>query len=99
MGKEWLGGTEEDTHPDPAHRRRGWCGVEAGRQELASVAMVEKKTTSVRGLNECKTKQRRGALWAMPRGGRGEHGARQPGSSSGAAETDAGRAVSGVVRE
>jgi hypothetical protein len=31
MGKEWLDGTEEDTHPDPAHRRGGWCGVEAGQ--------------------------------------------------------------------
>jgi hypothetical protein len=50
-------GTEEDTRPNPAHRRGGWCGVEAGRRELASAAMAEKKTTSVRGLNECKTKQ------------------------------------------
>jgi hypothetical protein len=23
MGKEWLRGTEEDTRPDPAHRRGG----------------------------------------------------------------------------
>jgi hypothetical protein len=29
----------------------------------------------------------------------GEHGARHPGSCMGAAETDAGRAVSGTVRE
>jgi hypothetical protein len=31
MEKEWLGGTEEDTRPDLAHRRGGWCGVEADR--------------------------------------------------------------------
>jgi hypothetical protein len=75
MGKEWLRGTEEDTRPDPAHRRGGWCGVEAGRRELASAAMAEKKTTSVRGLNECKTKQRGGGpSWAMPHGGRGSTG-------------------------
>jgi hypothetical protein len=56
MGKEWLWGTEEDTRPDPTHRRGGWCGVEAGRRELASAAMAEKNTTSACGLNECKTK-------------------------------------------
>jgi hypothetical protein len=88
MGKECLGGTEEDTRPDPAHRR-----------ELASAAMAEKKTTFVRGLNECKTKQRGGgsvvgdATWRQ-----GEHGARHPGSCSGAAETDVDQAVSGAVR-
>jgi hypothetical protein len=36
MGKEWLGGTEEDTRPDLAHRWGGWCGVEVGQRELAS---------------------------------------------------------------
>jgi hypothetical protein len=56
-GKEWLGGTEEDTRPNPAHWRGGWCGVEVGRRELVTVAMAKKKTTSVHGLNECKTKQ------------------------------------------
>jgi hypothetical protein len=85
-------GTEEDTRPNPAHRRGGWCGVEAGRRELASAAMAKKKTTHARGLNECKTKQRGGGgpLPATPRRGRG---------SMGAAETDVGRAVSGAVRE
>jgi hypothetical protein len=47
---------EEDTRPDPAHWRGGWCGVEAGQRELTSAAMAEKKTMSARGLNECKTK-------------------------------------------
>jgi hypothetical protein len=62
--------------------------------------MAEKKTTSVRGLNECKTKQRGGgfvvgdATWKQ-----GEHGVQHPGSCTGAAETDAGRVVSGAVRE
>jgi hypothetical protein len=74
MGKEWLKGTEADTLPDPAHRRGGWCGVEAGRRELASAAMAGKKTTSVRGLNECKTNNRGGPLWATPRGCRGSTG-------------------------
>jgi hypothetical protein len=50
MGKEWLGGMEEDTHPDPAHRWGGWCGVEVGRRELALAAMAEKKTMSAHGL-------------------------------------------------
>jgi hypothetical protein len=67
MGKEWLGGTEEDTRPDPAHRRGGWCGVEAGWRELTSAAMAEKKKMSTRDLIECKTKQWGDPLWAMPR--------------------------------
>jgi hypothetical protein len=73
-GKEWLGGTEEDTRPNPAHWRGGWCGVEAGRRELVTVAMAKKKTTSAHGLNECKTKQGGGLLWVTPRGGRGSMG-------------------------
>jgi hypothetical protein len=48
--------------------------VEAGRRELASAAMAGKKTTSVRGLNECKTNNKGGPLWATPRGGRGSTG-------------------------
>jgi hypothetical protein len=42
MGKEWLEGTEEGTCPDPAHRRGGWCGVEADCESSRRVAMVEK---------------------------------------------------------
>jgi hypothetical protein len=56
MGKEWLRGTEEDTRPDPAHRRGGWCGVETGRRELASGDYGGEKQTP-RGLIERKTKR------------------------------------------
>jgi hypothetical protein len=53
MGKEWLGGTEEDTCPDPAHRRGGWCGVEAGWREIASGGYGGEKQIA-RGLIEHK---------------------------------------------
>jgi hypothetical protein len=56
MGKEWLRGTEEDTRPDPAHRRGGWCGVETGRRELTLGDYGEEKQTP-RGLIERKTKR------------------------------------------
>jgi hypothetical protein len=99
MGKEWLGGMEEDTRLDPAHRRGGWCGVEAGRRELASAAMAEKKKMSTRGLIECKTKQQGGSVVGDTTWRQGKHGARHPDSCAGAAETDVGRAVPGAVRE
>jgi hypothetical protein len=40
-----------------------------------------------------------GPVWATPRRGRGENGARHPGSCAGAAEMGVDQAVSGVMRE
>jgi hypothetical protein len=64
MGKKWLRGTEEDAHPDRAHRRGGWCGVEAGRRELASGGYGGGKRTT-RGL----TKHKKGGWLGVPCGG------------------------------
>jgi hypothetical protein len=98
MGKEWLRGMEEDTHPDPARRRGGWCGVEAGRRELASGGYGGEKRTA-HGLIERKNKTMGGfgvgnATWRQ-----GENGARHPDSCAGAVETGVGRAVSRTVWE
>jgi hypothetical protein len=73
MGKEWLRGMEEDTHPDPARRRGGWCGVEAGRRELALGGYGGEKRTA-HGLIERKNKTMGGSVWATPHGGRGRTG-------------------------
>jgi hypothetical protein len=99
MGKEWLGGTEEDTRPNLAHRRGGWCGVEAGRRELASAAMTEKKTTSARGLKRVQNHTMGGSIVGDATRRQGEHGARQLHGSGGDGHRSGGvwRRVGGGV--
>jgi hypothetical protein len=70
MGKEWLGGTEEDTHPDLAHRRGARVGGYGGEENnvCAWLKRVQNQTTG-------------GPLWVMPRGGRGSTGPSIPTTS------------------
>jgi hypothetical protein len=63
MGKEWLGGTEEDTHPDLAHRWGARVGG-YGREENNVCAWLKRVQNQTTG----------GPLWVTPRGGRGSTG-------------------------
>jgi hypothetical protein len=73
------------------------CGGRSARARVGGYGGEENSVCA--RLKRVQNQQQGGSVVGDATRRQGEHGARHPGSCTGAAETDVGRAVSGVVRE